>query len=77
MLVVGLVALMFLYGRLASAEEHAATDSVFTLGCVILLVTAAWGVFRCPSCRTSLRQTRWLPWRRTFYCPQCGVKFTG
>lgn len=76
LLVVGLVGLMVLYGRLASAEEQAAIGNVFTLGCVILLVAAAWAVFRCPSCRASLRQTRWLPWRRSFYCPQCGVKFT-
>jgi len=77
LLVVGLVALMILYGRLTSVEDQAATGSVFTLGCVILLAAAAWAVFRCPSCRASLRQSHWLPWRRTFYCPQCGVRFTG
>jgi hypothetical protein len=77
LLVVGLLALMFLYGRFVSVEERAASGNIFTIGCVILLVAAAWAVFRCPICRASLRQTRWLPWRRSFYCPQCGVRFTG
>jgi|GEM_PF-2149023 len=72
LLVAGLLIFAFIYGRLAES-----TIDVFTLGAVVVLLTAAWSVFRCPSCRVFLKQTHWIPWRRTLYCPRCGVKLTG
>ncbi|HEY6198164.1 MAG TPA: hypothetical protein VI231_06135 [Candidatus Binatia bacterium] len=78
LLVAGLLALMFMYDRVAPAADNATTiDDTFTLGGVVLLVTAAWAVFRCPSCRAWLKQSHWMPWRRTLYCPRCGVKLSG
>ena len=78
LLLIGLLPLMFMYDRVAAAADNLTTvDDTFTLGGVVLLLTAAWGVFRCPACRASLKQTHWTPWRRTLYCPRCSVKFSG
>jgi hypothetical protein len=78
LLAAGLLGLMFFYERVAPAADNLTTiDDSFTLGSIVLLVTAAWVVFRCPSCRVVLKQTHWLPWRRKLYCPRCGVKLTG
>jgi hypothetical protein len=78
LLVAGLLALTLFYERIAHTADNATTiDDTFTLGGVVLLITAAWAVFRCPGCRAWLKQSHWLPWRRTLYCPRCGVKLSG
>jgi hypothetical protein len=62
--------------RFAAPEElHVADLPDFLLFSIaIVIVLAAYIVFRCPSCRASLIQTHAMPWSRKSFCPRCGVK---
>ncbi len=73
-LIAGMLALVIIFRLTAAAGGPKATPANFLkFACLVGVILAARGVFRCPKCEVTLASAFYSSWCKLRYCPKCGV----
>jgi hypothetical protein len=76
-LLASVVVLVIVFRLTALPTGHSTFQAnLLKLACLVGVLLAARGVFRCPQCEATLAKAFYASWCKLRRCPRCGVKLT-